>query len=66
DIVVDKEFRGQGIGTKLIKTAIVKARDADAFTIDFTSRPSRESANLLYKKLGFKQRETNVYRLELH
>lgn len=65
DLVVDKNFRGQGIGTKLIKTVIAKAKKTDAFVIDFTSRPTRESANNLYKKLGFKQRETNVYRLNL-
>ena len=65
DVVVDKQFRGQGIGTKLINTAIAKARKTGAFFIDFTSRPTRESANRLYKKLGFKIRETNVYRLLL-
>ncbi len=64
DVVVDEDFRGQGIGTKLIQTAIAKAKKTGAFIIDFTSRPNRESANRLYKKLGFKQRETNVYRLE--
>jgi ribosomal protein S18 acetylase RimI-like enzyme len=29
-----------------------------------TSRPSREAANRLYKRLGFKERATNVYRYE--
>jgi ribosomal protein S18 acetylase RimI-like enzyme len=27
-----------------------------------TSRPSREAANRLYRRLGFEIRETNVYR----
>lgn len=65
DLVVDKKFRGQGLGTKLIKTVIAKAKKTGAFVIDFTSKPTRESANNLYKKLGFKQRETNAYRLNL-
>lgn len=65
DVVVDEKFRGQSIGTKLIKTAIAKAKKTGAYVIDFTSRPSRESANRLYKKLGFKKRETNAYRLSL-
>ena len=65
DVVVDEKFRGQGIGTKLIKTAIAKAKKEGAFTIGLTSRPNRESANHLYKKLGFKQKETNIYLLEL-
>lgn len=65
DLVVDKKFRGQGIGTKLLKTVIAKAKKTGAFVIDFTSKPTRESANNLYKKLGFKQRETNIYRFDL-
>ena len=36
-----------------------------AKTVDLTSRPSREAANRLYQRLGFKQRETNVYRYDL-
>lgn len=65
DLVVDKKFRGQGIGTKLIKAVIAKAKKTGVFVIDFTSKPTRESANQLYKKLGFKPRETNAYRLTL-
>lgn len=65
DIVVDQKFRRQGIGTKLIETAVKKAKNEGAFVIDFTSRPTRLSANQLYKKLGFEQRKTNVYRLQL-
>jgi ribosomal protein S18 acetylase RimI-like enzyme len=30
--------------------------------VDLTSRPSREDANRLYRRLGFVERETNVYR----
>jgi ribosomal protein S18 acetylase RimI-like enzyme len=30
--------------------------------VDLTSRPSREAANRLYRRIGFVQRETNVYR----
>jgi ribosomal protein S18 acetylase RimI-like enzyme len=33
-----------------------------ARTVDLTSRPSREAANRLYQRIGFVQRETNVYR----
>lgn len=65
DVVVDEKFRRQGIGTKLIETAIFKAKKAGAFFIDFTSRPNREEANRLYNKLGFKLRETNAYRRQL-
>jgi ribosomal protein S18 acetylase RimI-like enzyme len=34
-------------------------------TVDLTSRPAREAANSLYRKIGFVQRDTNVYRFTL-
>jgi len=30
-----------------------------------TSRPTREAANRLYQRMGFKLRESNLYRYEL-
>ena len=30
--------------------------------VSLTSRPSREAANRLYRRIGFEPRETNVYR----
>jgi ribosomal protein S18 acetylase RimI-like enzyme len=62
DVVVDRSSRGAGVGEALIGAAIKEARRSNARSIDLTSRPDRESANGLYQKLGFVQRETNVYR----
>jgi ribosomal protein S18 acetylase RimI-like enzyme len=62
DVVVDEGARGQGIGAALNEEAWKVAQDQGARTVDLTSRPSREAANRLYQRLGFKQRETNVYR----
>ncbi|CAO3663586.1 unnamed protein product [Rhizopus stolonifer] len=62
DVVVDSEHQGKGIGTRLIHEAIQRAKILKAKSIDLTSRPDREAANRLYRKLGFVQRETNVYR----
>ena len=62
DVVVDEAARGKGAGEKLNKAAIKATFDSGARTLDLTSRPSREAANRLYQKLGFKARETNVYR----
>jgi len=62
DVVVDSECRGEGIGKKLNQEALDIARKAGAKTVELTSRPARESANRLYQDLGFKQRETNIYR----
>ena len=65
DVVVDESARGRGIGAALNRRAIEIARQAGARTVDLTSRPDREAANRLYARLGFNQRNTNVYRLEL-
>lgn len=62
DVIVSKESRGKGIGRLLTRSAIDIAKQLGADTIDLTSRPAREAANALYKKAGFKQRETNSYR----
>lgn len=63
DLVVDENYRGQGIGTLLLDHAISKAKSENAAYVDFTSRPRRIEGNELYKRLGFEKRETNVYRL---
>ena len=62
DVVVDKEARGQGIGEKLIRASIERAKEEGAKTIDLTSRPSRVEAHRLYKRCGFEMRETCVFR----
>ena len=62
DVVVDKESRGRGVAEILCREALNRASAAGARTVDLTSRPSREGANRLYRRLGFVERETNVYR----
>jgi ribosomal protein S18 acetylase RimI-like enzyme len=62
DVVTDESARGQGVGGELVTTALDHARRLGATTVDLTSRPAREAANRLYVRLGFVQRETNVYR----
>ncbi|MCU0312054.1 MAG: GNAT family N-acetyltransferase [Acidimicrobiales bacterium] len=65
DVVVDGEARGRGVGEALNRHALEVARGLGARTVDLTSRPSREAANRLYRRLGFVARETNVYRFDL-
>lgn len=62
DVVVDEAGRGKGVGDTLSKHALLLAQSEGAKTVDLTSRPSRESANRLYQRIGFLPRETNVYR----
>lgn len=63
DVVVDQSARGRGVGAALTQEAVRLARADGARTVDLTSRPSRESANRLYERLGFRVRDSKVYRL---
>ncbi len=65
DVVVSAQSRGLGIGERLCQAAIDQAMALGAVSIDLTSRPARLAANRLYQKLGFRPRETNVYRLNV-
>jgi len=64
DVVVDEAARGHGVGDALNRAALEIAAERGARTVDLTSRPSREAANRLYRRLGFQPRETNVYRFD--
>jgi ribosomal protein S18 acetylase RimI-like enzyme len=64
DVVVDQDARGQGVGAVLNQAAIRLAGERGARTVDLTSRPSREAANRLYRRLGFVERDSHVYRYE--
>jgi ribosomal protein S18 acetylase RimI-like enzyme len=65
DVVVDERARGRGIGAALTAEAIRVASDRGAESLNLTSAPRREAANRLYRRMGFSQYETNVYRLSL-
>ncbi|KAI8065193.1 acyl-CoA N-acyltransferase [Gongronella butleri] len=63
DVVISDHFRRQGIASLLMSAMIEHAQQhLHAKSIDLTSRPDRVAANTLYRKLGFVQRDTNVYR----
>ncbi len=64
DVVVDTAARGKGVGEALNRHAIDLAAELGAGKVDLTSRPSREAANRLYRRLGFEPRDTNVYRYQ--
>jgi ribosomal protein S18 acetylase RimI-like enzyme len=64
DVVVDEQARGQGIGEALTRACLEAAQKAGAPQVGLTSHPGRIAANALYQKMGFTQRNTNVYRYE--
>jgi ribosomal protein S18 acetylase RimI-like enzyme len=64
DVVVDRDARGHGVGTALTMAALGLAQQQGARSIDLTSRASRVAANQLYQQLGFRLRDSNVYRYQ--
>ena len=64
-VVVDESHRRQGVGQAMMQALIEKAKELNLVHLDLTSNPTRVAANKFYKKLGFKKRDTNVYRLKL-
>ena len=65
DVVVDESQRGKGIGRFLMEFAINYSKEHKAKILMLTSRPARVSANILYQKIGFRQKITNVYVMDL-
>lgn len=64
-LIVDKVYRGRGLGKELMRNAIALAKKSGIQTLFLTSEPKRIAANALYKKLGFKIKKTNFYHKEI-
>jgi len=67
EVVVDASVRGQGVGRALVSACIELARQNGAEVVELQSGrgPARDTANRLYRRLGFELRDSNVYRLGL-
>ena len=65
DVVVDDSARGHGAGEALNQAALDFAKANGSITVVLTSLQSRVAANRLYQRMGFKLRESNLYRYEL-
>ena len=65
EVVVDEAARGKGVGTALVTAALDIAREKGVQVVELQSGVQREAANRLYPRMGFKLRETNVYRIVL-
>jgi GNAT superfamily N-acetyltransferase len=65
EVVVDEAARGKGVATALVKASLEIAREKGVEVVELQSGVQREAANRLYPSLGFKLRETNVYRIVL-
>ena len=65
EVVVDEAARGKGVGAALVSAALDVAREKGVQVVELQSGLQREAANRLYPRMGFKRRETNVYRIVL-
>jgi len=65
DMIVDLDYRGRGLGEKILLNLIAWARKKGIEVVELTTNPKRVAANNLYKKIGFKLHETNHYLLNL-
>jgi GNAT superfamily N-acetyltransferase len=50
---VGRKYRGQGIGSEMMKWVIERARGRDAHLVQLTTHKSREDAHRFYERLGF-------------
>lgn len=55
DVVVDDNFRSQGIGTKMMKYAIEICRNNKCYKLSLSSSIHRDGAHKFYENLGFKK-----------
>jgi len=51
---VDESQRGRGLGSKMMKWTIERAKARGAHVVQLTTHRSREEAHLFYERLGFK------------
>jgi GNAT superfamily N-acetyltransferase len=65
EVVVDASARGKGVGEALVKASLDLAREKGVEVVELQSGVQRQEANRLYPRMGFKLRETNVYRIVL-
>lgn len=71
-VIVDEQYRGEGLGAALTQRAIALARqDPTLKRVQLTSKPHRTAAHRLYQGLGFKlaatacEGGTNLYFIDL-
>jgi ribosomal protein S18 acetylase RimI-like enzyme len=65
DLVVDANAKGRGVSELLTREAVRLGVEQGARTAELTSRPSHLGAGRLYQRIGFKRRDTHLYRCRL-
>jgi GNAT superfamily N-acetyltransferase len=67
EVVVDESARGKGVGEALVQACLEIGRERGAEVAELQSGrgPERAAAHRLYERMGFKLRETDVFRIPL-
>lgn len=67
EVVVDDSARGEGVGEALVKAALDVARKRGAQIAELQSArtEAREAAHRLYERLGFRIRNSDLFRISL-
>ncbi|HKC31200.1 MAG TPA: GNAT family N-acetyltransferase [Burkholderiales bacterium] len=65
DFIVQPEYRGQGIGTRLLEYVIQQARAEGVLRITLLTDLKNDNAQDLYRKLGFVNSSMQAMRLKL-
>lgn len=55
NVVVEESRRGEGIGTTLIREAVERARESNAYKLSLTANLGRVRAHAFYRELGMKE-----------
>lgn len=63
DVVVDKDYRGQGIATTLMKRMLAIAKNKGIKRVKLNSHPHRIAANAMYQGMGYELLTTNTYQM---
>jgi GNAT superfamily N-acetyltransferase len=59
DVFVEPEYRGQGVGSRLVRAAVEEAKRLGCYKLIGQSRYGREKTHAWYEGLGFKKHGYN-------
>ena len=65
NVVTDKDYRGQGLGRKVMEKAIEFAREKNCYKVILQSASFRKEAHQFYKNLGFDGESKKAFILKL-